>query len=143
MKNTARYRVIYGDTDQMGVVYYANYLRWFELGRTEFLRAIGMPYAAIEQNGIYFPVTEVSCDYHKPARFDDLILIETTLAWLGRASLTFSYQLSREGHREILATGLTKHACVNGNGEVKRIPLDLAKSLKSALVFETNKSAPD
>jgi len=84
------YRVIYGDTDQMGVAYYANYLRWFEMGRTELLREIGLPYSSIEGRGLYFPVTEVSCRYHSPARYDETITIETTLASLGRASLTFN-----------------------------------------------------
>lgn len=89
-KNLTEYRVIYGDTDQMGVVYYANYLRWFEKGRTEFLRQLGVPYTSIEDSGLYFPVAEVSCRYHRPARFDDVIIIETTLNALNRASLSFS-----------------------------------------------------
>jgi acyl-CoA thioester hydrolase len=89
-KNLAPYRVIYGDTDQMGVVYYANYLRWFEMGRTELLRQIGATYSSVEEAGFFFPVTEVSCRYHKPARFDDEITVETALTALGRATLDFS-----------------------------------------------------
>ncbi|MBI2347921.1 MAG: acyl-CoA thioesterase, partial [Deltaproteobacteria bacterium] len=69
-KAISHYRVIYGDTDQMGVVYYANYLRWFEIGRTELLRQIGMPYTAIEKKGLRFPVIEVSCRYYRPSRYD-------------------------------------------------------------------------
>jgi acyl-CoA thioester hydrolase len=83
-KSLAPYRVIYGDTDQMGVVYYANYLRWFEMGRTELLRQIGATYSSVEEAGFFFPVTEVSCRYLKPARFDDEITVETTLTALGR-----------------------------------------------------------
>jgi acyl-CoA thioester hydrolase len=132
MKNTSSYRVIYGDTDQMGVVYYANYLRWFELGRTEFLRARGIPYGSIERTGIYFPVIEVSCSYLKPARFDDLVIIETTLTSLGRASLTFSYELYREGTKELIATGATKHACVNREGRATKMPPQLEIRLKEA-----------
>ena len=67
-KNVTSYRVIYGDTDQMGVVYYANYLRWFEKGRSEFLRQIDLPYKTIEEQGLHFPVTEVSCRYFRSAR---------------------------------------------------------------------------
>ena len=93
-KNLAPYRVIYGDTDQMGVVYYANYLRWFEMGRTELLRQIGATYSSVEEAGFFFPVTEVSCRYLKPARFDDKITVETTLTALGRAVLDFSYEAS-------------------------------------------------
>ena len=81
-KNVISYRVIYGDTDQMGVVYYANYLRWFERGRSEFLRHIGLPYSAIEKKGFHFPVAEVTCRYAQSARYDDLVQIETELTEL-------------------------------------------------------------
>jgi acyl-CoA thioester hydrolase len=143
MKNSAQYRVIYGDTDQMGVVYYANYLRWFELGRTEFLRQLSMPYASIEERGFYFPVTEATCRYHTPARFDDLIVIETTLTSLGRASFTVSYRLYRHRDGAALATGETRHACVNREGEVRRIPADLEKNLRSALDATPNPGGLD
>ncbi|HEV8343656.1 MAG TPA: thioesterase family protein [Candidatus Binatia bacterium] len=145
MKNSANYRVIYGDTDQMGVVYYANYLRWFELGRTEFLRQLATPYTSIEERGFYFPVTEATCRYRTPARFDDLIVIETTLASLGRASFTVSYRLYRQRDSAVVATGETRHACVNREGQVTRIPADLEKILKSALnpSTKTSKSSPD
>jgi len=92
-KKITSYRVIYGDTDQMGVVYYANYLRWFEKGRSEWLRQIGLPYGEIEQQGFHFPVAEVSCHYSHPARYDEVVKIETELAELGRATLTFSYRV--------------------------------------------------
>ena len=70
LTNFTSYRVIYGDTDQMGVVYYANYLRWFERGRSEFLRQIGLPYATIEAAGLHFPVAEVTCRYAQSARYE-------------------------------------------------------------------------
>jgi acyl-CoA thioester hydrolase len=92
-KNMTSYRVIYGDTDQMGVVYYANYLRWFESGRSEFLRQIGCPYTQIESRGYHFPVTELSCRYHKPVHYDDLITIETQLTLVRRATLNFRYKI--------------------------------------------------
>jgi acyl-CoA thioester hydrolase len=120
--NVTNYRVIYGDTDQMGVVYYANYLRWFERGRSEFLRQIGLPYSTIEPQGFHFPVTEVSCRYANSARYDDVIRIETDLAELGRASLSFVYRISRESNNDLLATGRTKHACIDQAGKVTRIP---------------------
>ncbi|HZD41108.1 MAG TPA: thioesterase family protein, partial [Terriglobales bacterium] len=77
--NQVSYRVLYGDTDKMGVVYYGNYLRWFEKGRGEFLRQLGIPYLSVEQRGIHFPVIEVACRYFRSARYDDLITIETQL----------------------------------------------------------------
>jgi acyl-CoA thioester hydrolase len=112
MKNVTSYRVIYGDTDQMGVVYYANYLRWFERGRSELLRQLGLPYKSIEEQGFHFPVTEVSCRYLNSARYDDMILIQTQLISIGRASLNFSYTILKEIDDSLLAVGATKHACI-------------------------------
>jgi len=130
--NVTSYRVIYGDTDQMGVVYYANYLRWFERGRSEFLRQIGLPYSAIEEQGYHFPVVEVSCRYSQSARYDDVIRIETELVELGRVSLSFSYRISREPDGNLLATGSTKHACVDGRAQVTRMPKILEDAIKAA-----------
>lgn len=140
MKIVTSHRVIYGDTDQMGVVYYANYLRWFEKGRSEFLRQVGLPYKTIEAQGLHFPVTEVSCRYVKPAHYDDMITIETQLTSLGRASLNFDYAVCREGDSASLASGSTKHACVDGAGRITRIPLDLAGRLTRVLVQSSQDS---
>jgi acyl-CoA thioester hydrolase len=136
-KNVTSYRVIYGDTDQMGVVYYANYLRWFEKGRSEFLRQIGLPYKTIEEQGLHFPVTEVSCRYFRSVRYDDLITIATQLTAVGRATLNFDYSISREDQSASLASGSTRHACVDANGRIARIPRNLAERLASVLVTPT------
>ena len=117
----------------MGVAYYSNYLRWFEIGRTELLRQTGVPYKSIESQGLYFPVTEVSCRYFRPARYDDNIVIETTLAELGRATLTFRYKVYREESKELLASGSTKHACVDGQGRIARIPPELQAALDAKI----------
>jgi acyl-CoA thioester hydrolase len=130
--NITPYRVIYGDTDQMGVVYYANYLRWFERGRCELLRQLGVPYGTIEARGIHFPVVEAHCRYAKPARYDDLILIESCLESVSRATLVFRYRILREDDSQPLAEGTTKHACVNDGGKVLRIPIDLLRILEKA-----------
>ena len=127
------YRVIYGDTDQMGVVYYANYLRWFERGRSEFLREIGLPYARIEAAGFHFPVAEVACRYAQSARYDDVIEIATTLVELSRVYLMFEYKISRQADHLALATGSTKHACIDRDGQVKRIPKMLADAVQLAI----------
>ena len=132
LKNVTSYRVIYGDTDQMGVVYYANYLRWFEKGRAEWLRQIGLPYGEIERHGFHFPVAEVSCSYAHPAHYDEVMQIETELAELGRASLTFSYRIRRESDNTLLATGSTKHACIDHAGRVARMPKILEDALAAA-----------
>ena len=132
LTNLTAYRVIYGDTDQMGVVYYANYLRWFERGRSEFLRQIGLPYSTIERQGVHFPVAEVICRYAESARYDDLVEILTELAELGRASLTFNYRISRADDHRILATGATKHASIDSSGRLVRIPKVLLEAIRTA-----------
>ena len=132
LTNLTSYRIIYGDTDQMGVVYYANYLRWFERGRSEFLRQIGLPYAVIEREGIHFPVVEVTCRYAQSARYDEVVQIETELAEVGRASLRFHYRIRRETDRAILATGTTKHASIVTSGQIVRIPQIMLEAIKTA-----------
>ncbi|HET9917751.1 MAG TPA: thioesterase family protein [Candidatus Binatia bacterium] len=132
LTNITSYRVIYGDTDQMGVVYYANYLRWFERGRSEFLRQIGLPYANIEAAGYHFPVAEVACRYAQSARYDDVIEIATTLAELSRVYLLFEYKITRQADGVLLATGSTKHACIDHQGQVKRIPKMLIEAVELA-----------
>jgi acyl-CoA thioester hydrolase len=134
VKKITSYRVIYGDTDQMGVAYYANYLRWFEQGRSEFLRQIGLPYSIIERQGFHFPVVEVSCRYVESARYDELIQIETELCECRRASLTFKYVLWRDSDRSTIATGTTEHACTDLTGKIIRIPKILLDALEKAAV---------
>ncbi|MEK6562613.1 MAG: thioesterase family protein [Candidatus Binatota bacterium] len=143
-KNLTSYRIIYGDTDQMGVVYYANYLKWFEIGRTELLRQIGIPYASIEEKGLRFPVTEVSCRYFRPSRYDDVITIETALTSLGRVTLTFSYRILRKEKDDevLIASGWTKHACVDERGEVAKIPPVLEAALKAAVSHASKEKSP-
>ncbi len=130
VKNRTEYRVIYGDTDQMGIVYYANYLRWFERGRAEFLRQVGLPYGTIEERGYQFPVTEVNCRYANSARYDDVVIVETGLVELGRASLSFVYRILRQANNDLLASGSTKHACITHSGKVSRIPSFLIEALQ-------------
>lgn len=115
-------RVIYGDTDQMGVVYYANYLRFFEAGRNEFIRAKGLRYRDFEAgHQLMLPVTEASVRYLQPARYDDLLRVETSLEELRRVSATFAYRLVREDG-QLLVTGRTVHACIDLEGKLRRLP---------------------
>jgi acyl-CoA thioester hydrolase len=117
-------RVIYGDTDRMGVVYYANYLRYFEAGRTEFLRAKGLSYRDFEETArLLLPVVEAGVAYRLPARYDDLLAVETSLTEARRASARFGYRVLRDG--DLLATGHTVHACVDLEGRIRRMPGDL------------------
>ncbi len=121
-------RVIYGDTDRMGIVYYANYLRYFEAGRNEFIRAKGLRYRDFEaQYRLMLPVVEACVSYRAPARYDDLIVVETSLAEMRRASARFGYRIVRED--DIVATGHTVHACVDLEGRVQRMPRELIARL--------------
>ena len=122
-------RVIYGDTDQMGVVYYANYLRWFEAGRTEFLRAKGLSYSEFEaREKLMLPVAEAGVNYLSPARYDDLVVVETSLAQARRASARFTYEVRRGP--DLLATGFTVHACVDTTGRIRRLPDEFLARMK-------------
>lgn len=123
-------RVIYGDTDQMGVVYYGTYLRFFEAARNEFLRAKGLRYRDLEQeHRLLLPVTEAAIQYRKPARYDDLVTVEIALAEVRRASARFEYRILRGD--DLLVTGHTVHACVGGDGRVQRLPRDVVERLSA------------
>jgi acyl-CoA thioester hydrolase len=127
---TTQLRVIYGDTDQMGVVYYANYLRYFEAARNEFIRSKGLRYRDFEaEHGLVLPVTEAHVNYRTPARYDDLLTVEIALVEARRASARFGYRILRDG--ELLATGHTVHACVDLEGKVRRMPAGLLERLSA------------
>jgi acyl-CoA thioester hydrolase len=111
--HVARLRVRYADTDAMGVVYYANYFAFFEVGRVEYLRASGADYRTIEEGGAVAAVTRADCRYRAPARFDDLLAISTRVAALGRATLRFEYEIRRQADQALLAEGYTEHACLD------------------------------
>jgi acyl-CoA thioester hydrolase len=115
-----RVRVRYAETDQMGVVYYANYLVWLEVGRTELLRTLGWSYRAMEAAGYHLPVIEVSCQYHRPAYYDDELEIRTTGRLNSPVRLTFEYEIRREAER--IVTGRTSHASLNVQGRPVRLP---------------------
>lgn len=123
-------RVRYADTDQMGMAYYGNYLRWFEIGRAEMLRSLGRSYAEVEADGIRLPVLEAHCRYLKPARYDQEIAIETGVLALGRASVRFGYRMMRDGER--LAFGHTEHCFLDPDGRPVRAPAPLRELLERA-----------
>src|SRR5262249_41682857 len=116
---TTEIRVIFGDTDQMGIVYYANYLRFFEASRGAFLRGVGRPYSELERAGWGLPVIEAHVKYVRPARYDELIAVTVAVDELKRASMRFRYEVRRGD--ELLAEGWTVHACVDKSGRAVRI----------------------
>ncbi|MBI5843401.1 MAG: acyl-CoA thioesterase [Deltaproteobacteria bacterium] len=124
--HSLEYRVIYGDTDQMGVVYHANYLRFFEASRTEYLRVRGFTYREVEEGGFMMPVAEAALKYHSPARYDDLILVETLPDPKVRVGFRFNYRIFRKETEELLVSGHTLHACMEAStGRVIRPPKDM------------------
>jgi acyl-CoA thioester hydrolase len=128
----AEQRVLYGDTDAMGVAYYANYLKWFEIGRTEFFRRLGSSYRAVEEEGCFLPVYEAYCRYLKPARYDDIIHIETRFSFAGKARLRFDYRLFTKANGTLLAEGYTVHVCTDGEGKARKVPAYLKEILAKA-----------
>lgn len=113
--HNAEIRVRYQETDMMGVVYHSNYLVWFEVGRTEYLRALGYSYKRLESEGIMLPVVECSCKFKSPAKYDDDIIIKASLQELSGASITIYYEIIKKETSQILVTGTTKHAVVDKN----------------------------
>ena len=116
------HRVSYGETDAMGVVYYANYLHWFEIARSTYIRERGMSYSEIETRGIFLPVTEAWCRYLSPCGYDDLVFIRAGISRWGRASFDFSYEVLDLSQEKVLTLGRTGHVCMGGKGRPVRIP---------------------
>lgn len=125
-------RIYYEDTDHGGVVYYANYLKYMERGRTEFLRAAGIELDDIEQNdGVLFAVTEAHTFYHAPARFNDLLDVETTLTEARGARIAFYHLIRRAADHTLLVESDIRLACMDRSGKVRRIPVALRPLLQS------------
>ncbi|HKG90249.1 MAG TPA: thioesterase family protein [Gemmatimonadaceae bacterium] len=124
-------RVRYAETDQMGVVYHANYLVWCEIGRVEFIRALGTSYASLERSGVTLAVAEASVRYHAPARYDDLVRVETSLADVRSRTITFDYLISHAETRGRLATARTTLICLDSGGRPSVMPDSLRAALGS------------
>lgn len=133
LRHTTRCRVIYADTDGMGIAYHANYLRWFEIGRNEMFRALGLPYRVIAERGIALPVSEVYCRFMAPVRYDDLLVVETTLDHGMRGGVKFNYRILDESGARVLACGSTRHACLDRQGLVVRPPAFIREVIAAAL----------
>jgi acyl-CoA thioester hydrolase len=118
---STRIRVRYAETDRMGVVYYANYLVWFEVGRTDWLRQSGWSYREMEQEGVSLPVIEAHCEYRQPAQYDDEIEIRTRATLLTPVRVRFDYEIVRPGDI-VAAAGHTVHAALNAAGRPCRLP---------------------
>ena len=118
----SRVRVRYAETDQMGVVYYANYLVWFEIARTDRLRETGWTYREMEAEGFKLPVIEAHCEYKMAARYDDEIEVRTTGALLSPVRIAFDYEVARVSDSAGLAHGRTVHVLLGRDGRPARLP---------------------
>ena len=116
------HRVSYGETDTMGVLYYAEYLHIFERGRNEYIRAFGVSYREVETRGLFLPVREAQCRYRSPARYDDLLMLRTGSADWRKASFTFQYEIYDASRTRLMAEGFTQHACVDPAGKPVAVP---------------------
>jgi acyl-CoA thioester hydrolase len=121
-------RVRYSETDQMGIVYHAHYLVWFEIGRTEWCRAAGLPYAGMERSGLFIPVTRAECAFRRRSTYDDPIRIVTRMTQLGGRGCTFAYEV-RNPAGELLADGATRHVFTDPAGRAIRAPADVLATL--------------
>jgi acyl-CoA thioester hydrolase len=122
LESTSRVRVRYAETDAMGIVYYANYLLWFEVARTDLLREAGWSYREMEADGYMLPVLEAHCVYRQPARYDDELDVKTTGTLVSPVRVKFVYDVVRPADDVRLAAGYTVHASIDRGGRPCRLP---------------------
>jgi acyl-CoA thioester hydrolase len=142
MSVTTEIRVRYAETDQMGVVYYSNYLVWFEIGRVELLRSLGLSYSRLEtEHGCILPVVEAKCRYRASARYDDELQIETSPALLRGSVIKFAYKIYRKAdqegkERQLLAEGETVHVVCDPRMNKTQLPEQYVEALRAMMASE-------
>jgi acyl-CoA thioester hydrolase len=122
-------RVRYAETDQMGIVHHSHYAVWFEIGRTEFCRAAGLPYREMEESGLLIPVIGLACKYRRPARYDDDLRVRTTLPELSGRGLRFDYEVV-DREEQLMADGSTRHIFADAAGKLRRAPERVLRTLE-------------
>lgn len=131
------FRVHFYDTDEMGVVHHSNYIRWFETGRVEFLRSIGITLTEMMNDKILFPITEVKAKYFHPAHFDDELELETNPLTLTKVKMEFNYKIRRKGEEEILVSGYSQNVFTSmDTGKIIRLPDKYFLKLDKAMIEE-------
>ena len=131
------FRVHFYDTDEMGVVHHSNYIRWFETGRVEFLRSIGITLTEMMSDKILFPLTEVKAKYFHPARFDDELELETNPLTLTKVKMEFNYKIRLKGEEKILVSGYSQNVFTNmETGKIIRLPDKYFLKLDNAMIEE-------
>jgi len=129
LESRSEIRVRYAETDQMGVAWHGEYLAWFEVGRTDLLRSNGLTYRQLELEGLRLPVIEAEVRYRRPAHYDDLLEVLTSVESVSGARVSFRYAVRRVGSDEPLATGRTAHAALDHSGRPRRLPDPLRRKL--------------
>jgi acyl-CoA thioester hydrolase len=131
-EHTVKLRVRFAETDAMQVVYYAEYFVWFEVARTEFFRAMGMPYTVISRTrGFHTPVVQAHADYKSSARYDDEVAVRVWASKVGRSSVRLDYEVTRLPGKELLCTGHTVHVLIGDDGRPREIPADIRKMISA------------
>lgn len=126
-KNKTEHRIRYADTDHFRVVYYARYLEWFETGRTEILRENGITYAELEKKGCFAPVVEVKVNYKAPAKYDNVVVLETEITKIGNSSIRFDYKVFNKTDMKLLAEGYTVNVFINKDMKPIKVPEEIKK----------------
>ena len=134
MVSTTIHRVNFYDTDAMAVVHHSNYIRWFEIGRVDFLRRIGITLGEMMDDGYVFPITEVKCKYIASGKFDDVLRIETTPVALTKVKMEFSYKIYRDSDNTLLVEGFTQNVFTSRQtGHITRLPEQYYAKMRAAL----------
>lgn len=124
------YRVRYGDTDKMGITYYANYFVWFEAARTEYFRAINLPYTECEKRGFYLPVIDTQAHYYAPSTYDDLVVVRTSVSRIRTSAIHFEYIVFNKETRKKLVTGTSVHVFVDNQMRPVRAPEEIPNQVQ-------------
>jgi len=134
IKHTSAIRIRYADTDQMKFAYYGKFFEYFEQGRSDLLRNIGLPYTRVEEMGLFLPVIEAHASYKKAARYDDLLQVVTILRDMPVARVRLDYEVYKEGEKDLLADGYTIHTFVNAaTGKPTRAPAQFVEAIEKAM----------
>jgi acyl-CoA thioester hydrolase len=134
IKHTSAIRVRYADTDQMKFVYYGKFFEYFEQGRSDLLREVGLPYTRVEEMGLHLPVIEAHASYKKAARYDDLLQVVTILRDTPVARVRLDYEVYKDGEKELLADGYTVHSFINAaTGKPTRAPAQFVEAIEKAI----------
>ncbi len=131
-----KFHVRYAETDAMGIVHHSSYIVWFEEGRSEFMRQIGLPYSKVEDMGFYFSVLEVNARYISPAVYDDIVVVRTRLVEVKSRKLAIRYEVLRDADGKLLAEGNSLHICLNREFKIARMPQELFDLLKKHCVCD-------